>query len=131
MVRKISYLVKISSFFVCCHLEGYSPCHLIHLKLLRKYQEEDWVCFPCRQDNKSDMQHSFLHNVDMSSPMELKMKWIAINTNSCVTRGWCAKFATGLYIKIAIVQKVYELQSCPFTKLTPLWVHQFGKRTTF
>ena len=74
MVRKLSYLVKISSFFVHCHLERYFPC-LMNLNLQPKaHQNEVRVCFLYRQNNTSDMQHSFLHNMDMSRPMELKNK---------------------------------------------------------
>ena len=33
---------------------------------------------------------------------------------SYVLRGWCAKFATRLNIKIGIAQKIYELWNCSF-----------------
>ena len=33
-------------------------------------------------------------------------------------RGWCPKFATGLYIIIGIVRKVFEWSTCYFAKRT-------------
>ena len=47
------------------------------------------------------------------------------------TKGWCDEFDSRLNIIIGIVQKVYEWPSCHFTKLIPLWVHHFGKRTAW
>ena len=37
------------------------------------------------------------------------------------SRGWCIKFATGLSIKIGIIQRVNGWLSCPFAKLIPPW----------
>ena len=58
----------------------------------------------------------------------LLLLWFSLELVSLDTRGWCAKFATRLNIKISIVQKVYEWSSCPFAKIIPPWVHHFGKR---
>ena len=39
------------------------------------------------------------------------------NKSKMVHKGCTLKFATGLNIKIGIVQKVYEWSNCPFAKM--------------
>ena len=67
---------------------------------------------------------SILHN----HPLMLHIRnGRGVLASTYLPRGWSIKFATGLNIKISIVQKVYEWLSCHFPKMITPWGDHFGK----
>ena len=88
-------------------------CRVKKTKIFLRPGSEIWISwhnFECSRLHaliNYSLSHSFF-----ASKLLLK------NTSSYICRGWCPKFATGLnIIIIAIVQKVCEWSSCPFSKL--------------
>ena len=75
-----------------------------------------WICKTSREIQKG--------HVLFSQPCALK----SVNLQY---KGWRDEFDGRLNIIIGIVQKVYEWPSCLFTKLIPLWLHNYGKRTAW